>query len=217
MSLIALKCATFKSSNGEEKMYKELFESMIMGYYQNRGGMAIRNIVPDIVDDTIVNVRPYAFQHCCIGNISLPNCTRIEGYGFYGAWNGGASFGEGKVINLPNVTTFGGSYPFQGIAGGSEVHLDSLTTISQNQITGSSYYIKWFFPNVTSITASTWNYASSWFELHLDSMTMDDVIASPGWPWGGMTSKIYEYGPGVCFCKDGHIAYESGTWVKHPN
>lgn len=217
-NLLALRGMMWSAAgNSEEKMYKELFHTMVMGYYQNRGGTAIRDIMPDIVDDTIINVRPYAFQHCCIGNVSLPNCTRIEANGFYGAWSGSASAGEGKVVNMPKVTTFGGNFPFQGLAGGSEVHLDSLTSLSQNSITGSSYYIAWFFPKVTSITASNWNYASSWRELHLDSMTMDDVMASPGWPWGGMLTPGYGYPKGVCYCSDGYITYENGAWTKHPN
>ena len=216
--LLALSGIMYGGGNSEEEMYKELFRAMVMGWYQNRGGEAIKNIVPELVDDTITTVRAYAFQHCGLGSITLPNCTTLEGSAFYGAWSGSASSGNDDIIiRLPKVINILGTFPVQGLPGGCEVHFDSLTSIAQNTFTGSSYYIKWFFPSVTSITATNWNYASSWSELHLDSMTCDQVMSTPGWPWGGMTTKYFGYGPGVCYCSDGYIAYENGAWTKHPN
>lgn len=117
MSLIALKCATFKLSSGEEEMYKELYLSVV-----NRANAY------ELVDNVSTSVGTGAFYRWYgLKSVSMQNVVSVGDY----------AFGECEkivVVDFPNLTTIG-VHAFSR-AGNSSVPVyasfPKLTTINSN-------------------------------------------------------------------------------------
>ena len=103
-------------------------------------------------DDTITNIRPYAFYSSAVEAVNIPNATSI----------GNCAFQSSKITeaNFPNVTTVGSS-AFQGSTITS-VNMPKLTTISDSNATfRSTKLVRVYLPKLTTFTTSgTYTFAN---------------------------------------------------------
>ena len=156
------------SADGEEDMYKELFKATV-----ERSTIEESNVDLVNLDLTSIGREAYAY-HEHLGQINLPNVSRIEREAFYGSkihgdirfpeatYLGYHAFSEfffyGNEIRLPSITSLVEGQFYQGLQGhrmlstGASLYLDSCLSFNSKCLYNCNGLVKLYAPNTTSIT-----------------------------------------------------------------